>query len=256
VYCLRDRISKALFEATPEEIKCFEDSENKKILKEFAKDVMKDELNTFLFIKKTGTKDFLLTRDTAKAAMAQDKVLTVFRAGIEPVTRDNKHETLMFNEMRKTDLDQMRRTLEEVFIPAFSFKAGVSDEGNLRNWSQKSREDMIDKLSSMSVETKAIEGQVLGNTELPLPIASYMDSLQPKDKKQIYEVIITKWKKLVKKVLKQDSESIFDADQKAGPLEEIKFWDKRKDNLNYIYEQLVSKEVVEVKTFLTSQSSH
>jgi len=47
-------------------------------------------------------------------------------------------------------------------------------------------------------------------------------------------VIITKWKKLVKKVLKQDSESIFEADQKAGPLEEIKFWDKRKDNLNYI----------------------
>jgi dynein heavy chain len=162
----------------------------------------------------------------------------------------------MFNEMRKTDLDQMRRTLEAVFIPAFSFKNGESDEGNLRNWSQKSREDMIDKLSSMSVETKAIEGQVLGNTELPLPIASYMDSLAPKDKKQIYEVIITKWKKLVKKVLKQDSETIFDSDQKAGPLEEIKFWDNRKDNLNYIFEQLISRQLNEVKTFLASQASH
>ena len=79
-----------------------------------------------------------------------------------------------------------------------------------------------------------------------------MNSLQPKEKKQIYEMIITKWKKLVKIVLEQDSESIFDADQNAGPLEEIKFWNKRKDNLNYIYEQFVSKEVVEVKTFLTS----
>jgi len=87
--------------------------------------------------------------------------------------------------MSKTNLEQMRRTLEAVFIPAFSFKAQPSDEGNLQNWSQKSREDMIDKLSSMSVETKAIEGQVEGNTDLPLPIASYMNSLQPKDKKQI-----------------------------------------------------------------------
>jgi len=172
INCLRDRISFSLFEATPEEIKCFEDTENKKILKEFAKDVIKDELNTFLYIKKTGNRDFLLTRETAKAAMAQDKVLTVFRAGTEPVTFDNRHKTLMFNEMRKTDLDQMRRTLEAVFIPAFSFKNGESDEGNLRNWSQKSREDMIDKLSSMCVETKAIEGQVLGNTELPLPTKS------------------------------------------------------------------------------------
>lgn len=115
---------------------------------------------------------------------------------------------------------------------------------------------MIDKLSSMSVETVAIEGQVQGNTELPLPIASYMESLAPKDKKQIYEVIITKWKKLVKKVLKQDSESIFETNQKAGPLEEIKFWDKRKDNLNHIYAQLISEKLIKVKTFLTSQSSH
>lgn len=83
-----------------------------------------------------------------------------------------------------------------------------------------------------------------------------MDSLVPKDKKQIYEVMITKWKKLVKKVLKQDSESIFETNQKAGPLEEIKFWDNRKDNLNHIYTQLISKQLIEVKTFLTSQSSH
>jgi hypothetical protein len=59
-----------------------------------------------------------------------------------------------------------------VFIPAFSYKIKDSDDGNPTNWSQKSREDMIDKLSSMSVETVAIEGQVQGNTELPLPIQS------------------------------------------------------------------------------------
>lgn len=163
----------------------------------------------------------MLTKDVTKAHMAGEKVCAVFKAGTEPVTRDNMRTSIMFNEMSKTNLDQMRRTLEAVFIPAFSYKIKEADEGNLRNWSKKSREDMIDKLSSMSVETKAIEGQVHGNTELPLPIASYMDSLAPKDKKQIYEVIITKWKKLVKKVLKQDSETIFDSNQKAGPLEEI-----------------------------------
>lgn len=190
--------------------------------------------DSFLYIKKTAGRDFVLTREVAKAAMPQDKVLSVFRAGSVPVTRDNMDTTLMFNEMNRANLEQMRRTLENVFIPAFSYKITESDEGNLVNWSQKAREDMIDKLSSMSVETVAIAGQVMGNTELPLPIESYMKSLPPKDKKQIYEVIITKWKKLVKKVLKQDSESIFETNQKAGPLEEIKFWDKRKDNLSHI----------------------
>lgn len=52
--------------------------------------------------------------------MVQDKVLCVFKAGSEPLTRDNMESTLLFNEMNKTNLDQMRRTLESVFIPAFS----------------------------------------------------------------------------------------------------------------------------------------
>lgn len=231
---MKERISKVIFDADPLEIKSFEEPENKKVIKEFAKEVMKDASESYLYLKKTAGRDFVLTKEVSKAHMMQDKVLCMFIAGSAPLTRDNMEKNLMFNEMNRTNLDQMRRTLESVFIPAFSYKIKDSDDGNLTNWSQKSREDMIDKLSSMSVETVAIEGQVQGNTELPLPIASYMDSLAPKDKKQIYEVIITKWKKLVKKVLKQDSESIFETNQKAGPLEEIKFWDKRKDNLNHI----------------------
>jgi len=43
----------------------------------------------------------------------------------------------------------------------------------------------VDKLSGFSVETKAVEGQVKGKTELPLPTRSYINSLQLKDKKMI-----------------------------------------------------------------------
>jgi dynein heavy chain len=132
----------------------------------------------------------------------------------------------MFNEVSKTNLDLVRKTIEEVFLPIFS------KERNLQSWSKKSREDMIDKLSGFSVETKAIEGQIKGKTELPLPTRSYMESIPLiKDKKMIYELNITMWKKLVKKVLKQDPESIFKTVTNAGPIHEIEFWSKRNDNL-------------------------
>jgi hypothetical protein len=170
---LKERISKAIFDADPLEIKSFDDSENKKVIKEFCKEVLKDESDAYFYLKKTAGRDFVLTKEVSKAHMPQDKVMCVFKAGSEPLTRDNMDKTLMFNEMNRTNLDQMRRTLENVFIPAFTFtKEKSADESNLTNWSQKSREDMIDKLSSMSVETVAIEGQVQGNTELPLPIQS------------------------------------------------------------------------------------
>lgn len=73
------------------------------------------------------------------------------------------HTSLLFNEVSKSNLDLLRKTVEEVFLPIFSKKE------NLKTWSQKSREDIIDKLSAFSVEAKAIGGQIKGKTELPLP---------------------------------------------------------------------------------------
>jgi len=39
------------------------------------------------------------------------------------------------------------------------------------------------------------------------------------------------WKKLVKKVLKQDPETIFKTKHNPGPNNEIEFWQKRNENL-------------------------
>jgi len=60
-----------------------------------------------------------------------------------------------------------------------------------------------------------------------------MDSITDvKNKKMIYELNITMWKKLVKKVLKQDPESIFKTVHNPGPIHEIEFWHKRNTNLS------------------------
>ena len=66
-------------------------------MKEFAKDLAREVADSFLYIKKTAGRDFVLTREVEKAAMPQDKVLSVFRAGSVPVSRDKMDTTLMFN---------------------------------------------------------------------------------------------------------------------------------------------------------------
>lgn len=153
-------------------------------------------------------------------------MLSVFKAGLVRISPENMHETILFSEMHKNNFDLLRNTVELVFLPVFS------KEANLKTWSKKSREDMVDKLSGFSVETKALEGQIKGKTELPLPSKTYINSINNKEKKVNYELIVTMWKKLVKKVLKQDPESILRPDEKPGPINEIEFWQKRNYNLS------------------------
>mmetsp|Transcript_71948 Transcript_71948/g.155391 ORF Transcript_71948/g.155391 Transcript_71948/m.155391 type:complete len:114 (-) Transcript_71948:1078-1419(-) len=108
-------------------------------------------------------KEFTLTKSFEQAQKSGDKIISVFKAGMVAVTRENCGKTLLFNEVSKSNLDLLRKTIEDVFLPVFSRQT------NLPTWSMKSRLDMIDKLSGFSVESKAIEGQIKGQTELPLP---------------------------------------------------------------------------------------
>lgn len=122
----------------------------------------------------------ILTKNWDVASKFGDKITSIFKAGTLPIKKDNYNSTLLFNEVNKSNLDLLRKTIEEVFLPVFSKRE------NLPSWSKKSREDMVDKLSGFSVETKAVEGQIKGKTELPLPSKSYINNLsQVKDKKMI-----------------------------------------------------------------------
>jgi len=120
-----------------------------------------------LFVRRQGTsKDFQLFKTIENAMRGSDKIISVFKAGLVSIDQSNYEQTIIFNEVSKSNLDLLRKTVEEVFLPIFS------KEENLKSWSKKSREDMIDKLSGFSVETKAIVGQINGRTELPLPTKS------------------------------------------------------------------------------------
>jgi len=118
-----------------------------------------------MWVKKSG-KDVILTKSWDVASKFGEKISSVFKAGLLPVKKDNYTSTLLFNEVSRSNLDLLRKTIEEVFLPLFS------NRENLPSWSKKSREDMVDKLSGFSVETKAVEGQIKGKTELPLPSKS------------------------------------------------------------------------------------
>lgn len=120
----------------------------------------------------------------------------------------------------------MKRLLEEIFLPVFSNKS------NMPNWSDKSKNDIIDKLQGFIARTSETVGYVNGKTELPMPTKNYIESKSDTDKKGTLEGSVIMWQKQIKKILKLEPEVTFKTQVNPGPLSEINFWKSKAFNLN------------------------
>lgn len=68
--------------------------------------------------------------------------------------------------------------------------------------------------------------------------------------KNSLEGIVIKWAYQINDVLKEDSFSIFKDGHQPSPLEELSFWDARRDNLRNIYSQLLEPRVRHIGVIL------
>jgi len=65
-------------------------------------------------VKKLNPKEVQLTKSLEVAAKMGDHVVSIFKASSLPVRKDNMQQTLLFNEVSKSSLDLLRKTIEEV----------------------------------------------------------------------------------------------------------------------------------------------
>jgi hypothetical protein len=67
-----------VFQTTVDSLeKSMDDSEVKKMMKQFALDCGKDEQNAFLWVRKLTAKEFALTKDLNAALKSGDKIISV-----------------------------------------------------------------------------------------------------------------------------------------------------------------------------------
>lgn len=73
--------------------------------------------------------------------------------------------------------------------------------------------------------------------------------------KNSLEGIVIKWHAQIDKVLKDSSENFFKRNNHPTPLEEVKFWEKRRKNMTNIYDQLTDPRVKAIGSILETINS-
>lgn len=73
--------------------------------------------------------------------------------------------------------------------------------------------------------------------------------------KNSLEGIVIKWAFQIDEVLRETSMSLFDKNNHPTPVDELKFWDNRRNNVMNIYEQLKDERVKKVGSVLEQINS-
>lgn len=105
------------------------------------------------------------------------------------------------------------------------------------SWPENVRKEFLAQLHKFMTSVTETCYQIQGYTELYIPKEDLSSSDgQDKDLIQRLDSTIIQWKRQIKEIVSNtDSQQ---EDENCGPLDEIKYWRKRRENLKHIDEQL------------------
>ncbi|KAJ6660744.1 hypothetical protein lerEdw1_017370 [Lerista edwardsae] len=132
----------------------------------------------------------------------------------------------------------------------------LSNPNNYSDWPKVVLEDAKKHVEMLKSTMYVLQGRVARCTYLPLPASmECIDEVavtQYIDTTLLYtiETMVVQWTHLISDVLKLDSAQLILQGENPGPSAEIQFWQRQKENLLGIYEQLQNPKVHKIMELL------
>nr|XP_054596285.1 dynein axonemal heavy chain 11 [Nothobranchius furzeri] len=191
---------------------------------------------------------------------AQNKVLYILKKRKDvPISCENYRTTLLFGLLSLPPLPQLSRVIEQVCAPL------LTHDQNHHTWPNVIRNDVARHIESICSKTSVVQGQILGETVLPMPTAASwkekahdhfrMHNNKDRALAHCIETQVINWSHLIQKKLKEDSADFMKTGCKPGPSAELKFWASRRSNLESICHQLHSPVVEMMESMLEVMDS-
>lgn len=165
------------------------------------------------------------------------------------VPKENCADCLIVGDLATRPIDQLSSLVDEVFVPL------LSNSDNHKGWPEMVAHDVEKHVHSLKSTVYQVQGQVNGQTVMPMPVGvekviKAAKILQEEHECQIdlylksaIEGVVIKWATQINDVMKENSGNAFLGGQNPLPHVEINFWNSRLKNLTYIYEQLRHEKV-------------
>lgn len=168
------------------------------------------------------------------------KVLYILKAGFNKGvldgkkcwSRDGAAHDLLFGELSQEPLEHLEKLVQEIYMPLICNPANQSGIGEVQ------AKEIQEMLHSFLANISITLGQTRGKSCLPLPVVDIGGPVSSKDKIHLLEGAVISWTKQIKRILKQDPESLLKLGLDPTPDKEIEFWRSKADNLNSIFAQL------------------
>jgi len=229
--------------------KSFEKEENSLVFNNF----LKDEGSCNMFFALLGTSDSvdLYFEQIPQINKLKRKGVVIMKLFYEPITKMNVQREVTFIELTRNIFDNIYGVFNEIMGPA------MQNPENQAGWTDLVSKDLMEKFNNYVAQVYVIMGLTRGKTMLPLPSKKLIQSetTPNKDKAHVYESSIITWTKQIKNVLKLEPEQALKAGNNPGPLTELDFWKHKAENLDSIFAQLNSPEVVHIMQFLEGNKS-
>lgn len=165
------------------------------------------------------------------------------------VPKENCADVLIVGDLATRPIDQLSSLVDEVFVPL------LSNSDNHKGWPEMVAQDVEKHVHSLKSTVYQVQGQVSGQTVLPMPVGvekviKTAKILQDVGEctidlylKSAIEGVVIKWATQINDVMKENSGTAFVGKQNPVPHVEINFWNNRLKNLTYIFEQLRHERV-------------
>ncbi|KAG5679915.1 hypothetical protein PVAND_009451 [Polypedilum vanderplanki] len=179
----------------------------------------------------------------------------VRRATIQ-LTAENMRHSIIYGDMSPNPINDLSVILDEIVYPI------LSNPLNQENWPEVIKKDVDSHVQELRNVIAEVKGSISNQTVLPMPITidkvfDVESALQAGDTQAVdikmknsLEGIVIKWHAQIDNVLKDSSTNLFKRNSYPTPLEEVKFWEKRRSNISNIYEQLLEPRVKAIGSIL------
>ncbi|XP_017170010.1 dynein axonemal heavy chain 9 isoform X1 [Mus musculus] len=179
---------------------------------------------------------------------ARAKGLFFLRTKSEPPGNHSLRGTVLCGDLPAVPLEHLAPLLSEVIIPV------LANEKNHLEWPHMVCQDIRHHAHTLKSDLLVIFEHMKGRTLLPLPVGSekleFVDGHSEPvsdaiDKSTLYAVesAVIKWSHQVQVVLKRESSQALIQGQNPTPKVELEFWKSRCEDLEHIYNQLMTIKV-------------
>ena len=206
------------------------DDENRNYFGQF----LKDPNNRRLFFS-LNSKNLLTVSPTQ--FMKGKKALSMYK--LHPVGPDDAKEfirALAFVEIPKNPIGCIHKMLNNVYGPL------SKSDHNVSRFSTPVANDILTTMSDITGELYLLLGKSQGMTMLAIPPTEILESEDTPQKIHSLESTIIQWIEQINRLV----DTTFPENFNLTPLDEFKYWKKRRGNLEFLNKQLKIKEIKEV----------